>query len=54
MVPAIIDALGRALDTDGCGAIGHEEFRTAIGEFSLGTDPDAPGNWLLGSPLGGR
>ncbi|MFC5826525.1 hypothetical protein [Nonomuraea insulae] len=29
----------------------HDEFRTAIEEFYLSTDTEAPGNWLLGSPL---
>ncbi|MFD7665952.1 EF-hand domain-containing protein [Streptomyces sp. NPDC059788] len=39
------------LDRDGDGAISHAEFRTAIEEFYLSADPQAPGNWLLGSPL---
>ncbi|MEU7199215.1 EF-hand domain-containing protein [Streptomyces sp. NPDC045470] len=43
----------RRLDRDGDGAISHAEFRKAIEEFYLSPDPDAPGDWLLGSPLGG-
>ncbi|MEV0622277.1 EF-hand domain-containing protein [Nonomuraea sp. NPDC050404] len=39
------------LDRNHSGSISHDEFRTAIEEFYLGTDPQAPGNWLLGSPL---
>ncbi|MEV0678685.1 EF-hand domain-containing protein [Actinosynnema sp. NPDC050436] len=41
----------RRLDRNGSGSIDHDEFRAAIGEFYLSADPDAPGNWLLGSPL---
>ncbi|WP_242903311.1 EF-hand domain-containing protein [Actinomadura terrae] len=40
----------RRLDRDGDGTISHDEFRTAISEFYLSPDEDAPGNWLLGSP----
>ncbi|RMI47273.1 calcium-binding protein [Actinomadura harenae] len=38
----------RRLDRDGSGSISHEEFRTAITEFYLSEDMDAPGNWLIG------
>jgi hypothetical protein len=36
------------LDIDGDGVVSHEEYRTAIVDFYLSTDPDAPGNYLLG------
>jgi Ca2+-binding EF-hand superfamily protein len=36
------------LDRNGDGQISHDEFRTAIVEFYLSDDPNAPGNWLLG------
>ncbi|MEV0416364.1 EF-hand domain-containing protein [Streptomyces sp. NPDC050448] len=39
------------VDLDGNGVISHHEYRTAIVDFCLSTDPDAPGNYLLG-PLG--
>ncbi|MGM1057986.1 EF-hand domain-containing protein [Saccharothrix sp. Mg75] len=51
LVLGIVNALVRALDSDGSGSISHAEFRTAIEEFYLGTDPEAPGNRLPGSPL---
>jgi Ca2+-binding EF-hand superfamily protein len=38
----------RRLDRDGDNVISHEEFRTAIVEFYLSDDENAPGNWLLG------
>lgn len=38
----------RRLDRDSDGAISHEEFRTAICEFYLSDDENAPGNWLIG------
>ena len=38
-------------DRDSDGAISHEEFRTAICEFYLSDDENAPGNWLIG-PFG--
>jgi Ca2+-binding EF-hand superfamily protein len=41
----------RRLDRDSDGAISHEEFRTAICEFYLSEDENAPGNWLIG-PFG--
>jgi hypothetical protein len=41
----------RRLDRDGSGKITKEEFRTAITEFYLSDDENAPGNWLLG-PMG--
>ena len=43
------DAFKR-LDRDGNSAISYEEFRTAIVEFYLSDDENAPGNWLLGPP----
>ncbi|WP_221358897.1 EF-hand domain-containing protein [Streptomyces beigongshangae] len=49
--PATSAAAFRRLDRDGSGTITHDEFRTAIEEFYLGTDTEAPGNWLLGPPL---
>lgn len=36
------------LDLDGNGVISHDEYRTAIVDFYLSTDPEAPGNYLLG------
>ncbi|MEV6161926.1 EF-hand domain-containing protein [Streptomyces sp. NPDC052052] len=39
------------LDLNGDGVISHEEFRMAISDFYLSTDPDAPGNYMLG-PIG--
>lgn len=41
----------RLLDRNSTGSISHEEFRTAIKEFYLSDDENAPGNWLLG-PIG--
>lgn len=38
----------KKLDRDGDGVISHEEFSTAISEFYLSADIDAPGNWLIG------
>lgn len=43
------DAFKR-LDRDGDNAISYQEFRTAIVEFYLSDDENAPGNWLLGPP----
>jgi Ca2+-binding EF-hand superfamily protein len=40
----------RRLDRDGDGGISHQEFRTAIVEFYLSDDENAPGNWLIGPP----
>ncbi|MEV0617464.1 EF-hand domain-containing protein [Nonomuraea sp. NPDC050404] len=51
--PATSRPAFQRLDRNGSGTITHEEFRTAIEEFYLSADPDAPGNWLLGSPLPG-
>lgn len=39
------------LDRDHDGVISHAEFRTAIEEFYLSSDPEAAGHHLLGSPL---
>ncbi|MGW4383229.1 EF-hand domain-containing protein [Kitasatospora sp. NPDC004531] len=41
----------RRLDLDGNGVLSHEEFRSAISEFYLSSDENAPGNWLIG-PIG--
>lgn len=49
--PATSGAAFQRLDRNGSGTITHDEFRTAIEEFYLSTDTQAPGNWLLGSPL---
>ncbi|WP_412074756.1 EF-hand domain-containing protein [Streptomyces xanthophaeus] len=38
----------KRLDRDGNGVISHKEFSTAISEFYLSADADAPGNWLIG------
>ncbi|MET9295084.1 EF-hand domain-containing protein [Streptomyces sp. NPDC003077] len=52
--PATSTPAFHRLDRDGNGVISHAEFRTAIEEFYLSPDPEAPGNWLLGSPLAPR
>ncbi|MFD0884666.1 EF-hand domain-containing protein [Streptosporangium algeriense] len=49
--PAISGAAFQRLDRNGSGTLTHEEFRAAIEEFYLSTDIEAPGNWMLGSPL---
>lgn len=49
--PATSTAAFQRLDRNGDGSISHAEFRTAIEEFYLSTDAEAPGNWLLGTPL---
>ncbi len=36
------------LDRDGDGVLSRAEFRSAIEDFYLSDDHDAPGNWLLG------
>ncbi|MCI0387129.1 EF-hand domain-containing protein [Streptomyces sp. CNQ085] len=36
------------VDLDGDGVISHAEYRAAIVEFYFSTDPEAPGNHLLG------
>ena len=38
----------RRLDRDGDGVLSRAEFRSAIEDFYLSDDDDAPGNWLLG------
>ncbi|RDI65835.1 EF-hand domain-containing protein [Nocardia pseudobrasiliensis] len=40
----------RRLDRNGDGSLSYDEFRTAIVEFYLSDDENAPGNWLLGPP----
>jgi len=50
VAPVHAEAGFHKLDRDGDGVISHEEFRTAISEFYLSADVDAPGNWLLGPP----
>ncbi|MFJ9523501.1 EF-hand domain-containing protein [Kitasatospora sp. NPDC101801] len=48
-VPAQTSAPAFArLDLNGDGVISYQEYRAAIVEFCLSTDPDAPGNYLLG------
>jgi len=39
----------KRLDRDGSGEISHKEFQQALFEYYLSADPEAPGNWLLGS-----
>ncbi|WP_232380012.1 EF-hand domain-containing protein [Polyangium fumosum] len=39
----------KRLDRDSSGGLSCAEFRQAIVEFYLSADPNAPGNWLLGS-----
>lgn len=39
----------KRLDRDGSGELSYAEFRQAIVDFYLSADPNAPGNWLLGS-----
>ncbi len=38
------------LDGDGDGLLSAEEFTRAVIEFWSSTDPNAPGNWLMGRP----
>ncbi|MFJ4675734.1 MULTISPECIES: EF-hand domain-containing protein [unclassified Kitasatospora] len=38
----------RHLDTDASGRLSVDELLTALQEFYLSPDPDAPGNWLYG------
>ncbi|MGH3866081.1 MAG: EF-hand domain-containing protein [Pseudonocardiaceae bacterium] len=38
------------LDDDGDGLLSAEEFTRAVIEFWSSTDPNAPGNWLMGRP----
>lgn len=42
------------LDTNGDGHITTDELQVAINDFYLGTDPDAPGNWLFGAAFDSR
>ncbi|MEU8622499.1 EF-hand domain-containing protein [Streptomyces sp. NPDC048623] len=42
------EAAFERLDRDGNGVISSDEWRLALREFYLSTDPEAPGNWLLG------
>ena len=39
----------RHLDRDGDGYLDADEIVKAVEEFYLSDDPDAPGNWLIGS-----
>lgn len=39
------------LDVDGDGLLSTEEFTRAVIEFWSSTDPNAPGNWLMGRPI---
>lgn len=47
--PATSTEAFKRLDRDGSGQLSYAEFRKAIVEFYLSGDPNAPGNWLLGS-----
>jgi Ca2+-binding EF-hand superfamily protein len=49
--PATSTEAFRRLDRNGSGSITLPEFRTAIEEFYLSADPEAPGSWLIGKPL---
>jgi Ca2+-binding EF-hand superfamily protein len=49
--PATSGAAFQRLDRNGSGTITYDEFRIAVEEFYVSTDAEAPGNWLLGSPL---
>lgn len=40
----------RTLDRDSSGTLEHNEVHEAFVEFFTSTDPEAPGNWLLGAP----
>ena len=40
------------LDADGDGHLTAEEFVQACVDFWSSTDPDAPGNWWTGRPMG--
>jgi Ca2+-binding EF-hand superfamily protein len=44
----VSNASFRRLDRDGDGVLSRAEFRSAIEDFYLSDDDDAPGNWLLG------
>ncbi|HYF61690.1 MAG TPA: EF-hand domain-containing protein [Herpetosiphonaceae bacterium] len=37
------------LDRSGDGRLSRDELRQAVDEFFFSTDPEAPGNWLLGT-----
>lgn len=37
------------LDMDGDGIVSKSEILDAVGQFYLSSDPEAPGNWLLGT-----
>lgn len=37
------------LDVDGDGFLSHDEIKDAVSQFYLSSDPDARGNWLLGT-----
>ncbi|QUQ64400.1 EF-hand domain-containing protein [Kutzneria sp. CA-103260] len=39
------------LDTDGDGHLSTEEFTRATVEYWSSADPDAPGNWWMGTPI---
>lgn len=50
MSPETAGEAFRRLDRDGSGELSYAEFRQAIVEYYLSSDPDAPGNWLIGDP----
>jgi Ca2+-binding EF-hand superfamily protein len=46
--PEDVAAAFRRLDTDSDGGLSVAELVTAIRAYYIGTDPQAPGNWLFG------
>ncbi|EYF03248.1 EF-hand domain-containing protein [Chondromyces apiculatus] len=50
--PATSTEAFKRLDRDGSGELSYDEFRQAVFEYYLRADPDAPGNWLVGSMEG--
>jgi Ca2+-binding EF-hand superfamily protein len=46
--PSDIAAAFERMDTDGDGTLSTEELVAAIRAYYIGTDPEAPGNWLFG------
>jgi Ca2+-binding EF-hand superfamily protein len=43
-----ISAAFNRIDTDGDGTLSTQELVAAIRAYYIGTDPEAPGNWLFG------
>jgi Ca2+-binding EF-hand superfamily protein len=46
--PDEVAAAFERMDTDGDGALSTAELVAAIRDYYVGTDPEAPGNWLFG------